>query len=71
MINELKMKKILEGFRDLPPVNLEKLAEKISEFSKIAWENPSIRQLEINPLIASGDRFMAVDVRGLISKSKH
>jgi acetyltransferase len=70
MINELKMKKILEGFRDLPPVNLERLAEKISEFSKITWENPSIRQLEINPLIASGDRFMAVDVRGLISKSQ-
>jgi acyl-CoA synthetase (NDP forming) len=71
MINELKMKKILEGFRDLPPVNLERLAEKISKFSKITWENPSIRQLEINPLITLGDRFVAVDVRGLISRSKH
>lgn|GEM_PF-156991 len=71
MINELKMKKILEGFRDLPSINLEKLAEKISEFSKITWENPSIRQLEINPLIALGDRFIAVDVRGLLSRTQH
>ena len=71
MINELKMKKILEGFRSLPPVNLEKLAERISEFSKITWENPSVRQLEINPLVALGDRFIAVDIRGLVSRSEH
>lgn len=70
MINELKMKKILQGFRDIQPVNVEKLAEIISEFSKILWENPSIKQLEMNPLIASGDRFIAVDVRGTISKNR-
>jgi len=70
MINELKMKKVLKGFRDLQPVNIEKLAEIISKFSKILWENPSIKQLEINPLIASGDRFTAVDIRGIISKNR-
>ncbi|MEM3742092.1 MAG: acetate--CoA ligase family protein [Nitrososphaerota archaeon] len=68
MINELRTKKVLEGFRDLPPVNLTELAWTISKFSRITWENPSIKQLEINPLIASGNRFEAVDVRGLITR---
>lgn len=69
MINELKSKKILEGFRELPPINLTELAKTISKFSKIIWENPSIKQLEINPLIASRDSFKAVDIRGFISRS--
>ncbi|MEN2973984.1 MAG: acetate--CoA ligase family protein [Candidatus Caldarchaeales archaeon] len=66
MISELKMKKLLEGYRGLPSVNLKILAEKISDFSSIIFENPSIKQFEINPLIANGDRFVAVDVRGFI-----
>lgn len=69
MINELKSKKILEGFRDLPSVNITELARIISIFSRIISENPSIKQLEINPLIASGSMFAAVDIRGFISRS--
>lgn len=69
MIYEIKSREILEGFRGLSPVNLVELAKKISEFSKIIWENTSVKQLEVNPLIASGDRFSAVDVRGWIFKS--
>ncbi|MEM0452003.1 MAG: acetate--CoA ligase family protein [Nitrososphaerota archaeon] len=69
MVNDLKMKKIFEGFRNIPPVNMEKLSEKISAFSKIIFENPSIKQLEINPLMVYGDKIVAVDVRGIISRT--
>ncbi|MCS7125425.1 MAG: acetate--CoA ligase family protein [Aigarchaeota archaeon] len=68
MINELKMKKMLEGYRGSPRVDLKKLANAITSFSSIIFENSSIKQLEINPLIAKDDKFYAVDVRGLLNK---
>lgn len=68
MLGELKMRKIIDGYRGLPKVDVKVLAEKISTFSRIIFENPSIKQFEINPVIAAGDRLVAVDARGLIQR---
>jgi len=67
MLEELRLRRLLEGFRGMPSVDKEALAKLISRFSKIIYENPSLKQFEINPLIASGRRFFAVDVRGFVS----
>lgn len=68
MLRELKLGTILDGFRGRKPVDRIRLAEIVSNFSNIMPENPSINQLEINPLMGEGRRFYAVDVRGLVKK---
>jgi acetyltransferase len=64
MLSRLRLSKLLDGFRGYPPVDRKALREAIINFSKILVENPSIAQLEINPLMAYGERIVAVDIRG-------
>ncbi|MEM0481544.1 MAG: acetate--CoA ligase family protein [Nitrososphaerota archaeon] len=64
MLNRLRLSKLLDGFRGYPPVDRKALRETIVNFSQILIENPSIAQLEINPLMAYGERIVAVDIRG-------
>ncbi len=68
MLEELRLKRLLEGFRGMEGVNKHLLAGLIERFSRILPENPSIVQMEINPLICRGREFYAVDVRGLIQR---
>jgi acyl-CoA synthetase (NDP forming) len=63
MIREIKGYALLKGVRGQPPVNiaaLEKLIVKISDFID---KNPQIKELDLNPLIASPDGVIAVDAR--------
>lgn len=66
MLEELRLKKLLEGFRGTEGVDKEALAELLERFSRILPENPSIKQMEINPLMGRGKELYAVDVRGFI-----
>lgn len=63
MMDEIKGKKILFGFRNYPPVNREKLADIIVSISKLISSNEYISEIDINPLICYGDEINAVDVR--------
>ena len=63
MIREIKGYPLLEGYRgqeavDIP--HLEKLLLKVSDFVE---KHPEIRELDLNPVIASGDGAVAVDAR--------
>ena len=55
--------KALSGYRGGPRVNLSRLCEVVSAFSRIMVENPSIEQMELNPLVATRNRILAVDTR--------
>ncbi len=70
MIKSTKVYKLLKkGFRDIPPANLQKLEEVLIRFSYILKENPEIEELEINPLIVSGDKIFAVDARAKLTEN--
>jgi len=63
MIQEIRARKMLEGFRGLPAVHiptLEKLIVRVSDFIE---SHPDIVELDINPLIARGKDIVAVDAR--------
>jgi acetyl-CoA synthetase (ADP-forming) len=66
MISSVKMGPLLRGQRGGVRVDLDELAEIISRFSRIQAENPSIEELEINPLIATDQGFSAVDARVIL-----
>ena len=62
LLGRLKGVKLLEGFRGMPAVNQNRLAEVISAVSRFAADQRGvIAELDVNPLICSGDRITAVD----------
>jgi acetate---CoA ligase (ADP-forming) len=67
MILGMKMSPLLNGYRNGPRVNLDELCRILTRFSRILPENPSIAEIEINPLIATEKRIVAVDTRVLLS----
>ena len=55
MIEELKGKKFLDGFRNFPPVNRKILIKTILNFSALVSKHPEIVEIDLNPLIWSSD----------------
>lgn len=63
MVREIKGFAALRGYRGQEPVNIPLLTKLITRISKFIEKNPGVKELDINPLIASGDGVVAVDVR--------
>ncbi|MEE3100370.1 MAG: acetate--CoA ligase family protein, partial [Pseudomonadota bacterium] len=62
MLGRLRGAKVLDGFRDLPPVDKAKLAEIVARVSEFAADaGPALAELDVNPLICRGDDIVAVD----------
>lgn len=69
MINELKTQKMLNGFRGLPPVNREAVAEMIVKVSELAMNQERfIQEIDLNPVIANEDGVFGVDARIILKK---
>lgn len=56
----------LQGTRGRKPVNLDALEELLVRFSQLVVENPRIAEVEINPLLASPQRIVALDARVIL-----
>jgi len=69
MISEIKGYLLLQGYRGKEPANIAALMEMILKISNLVEENPEIKELELNPIFAYGDRAVAVDARILLEKS--
>jgi acetyltransferase len=63
MMSETRIHKALLGVRGRPPVNLSALAHIMVRFSQLVVEQPWIAECDINPLVASGERIVALDAR--------
>lgn len=70
MINSFKGIKLLEGFRGLPVVDKEKVAELIVKVSDLLEANPQIKELDINPVMINADGAFAVDTLLCINGEK-
>jgi acetyltransferase len=53
----------LRGVRGRPPVDLARLEQILVRFSQLVVEQPWIREIDINPLVASAERLVALDAR--------
>ncbi len=65
MINSIKGKKILEGFRGRPSVNKEALAEVLERTSNLIQNEPQVKELDLNPVLV-GENSLVCDVKILI-----
>lgn len=63
MLNELKLKKILEGVRGEARVNLKLLKNILVRVSKIPEKNKNIKEMDINPFIINSNDGKLVDAR--------
>ncbi len=63
MIEETKVSKIIAGARGSGAVDTEILINYLALLAQLVQENPSISEMDINPLLAHEDRVVALDAR--------
>lgn len=63
MINEIKGRKILNGFRSKPPVDINTLKNTILTLSELSIIYPEFFQIDLNPVIIRGKDLRVVDAR--------
>jgi len=63
LVMKTKIYKALLGVRGMKPVDLDKLDDILIKFSYLLQNHPEIKELDINPLFASGERICAIDAR--------
>jgi len=68
MIKEIKGYPLLQGYRGKEPANLSALVEIILKISKLIEENPQIKELELNPVLAYQNKAVAVDARIILER---
>ncbi len=63
LVESTRIYKLLKGFRDKPPVDLEGLALCLVKLSSLAVQHRAIRELDINPLLIDERGLIALDAR--------
>jgi acetyltransferase len=66
MMEQTKIFEALKGVRGRAPVNLAALEELLVRFSQLVVEHSAIAEIDINPLLASPERLLALDARVVV-----
>jgi acetyltransferase len=66
MMEQTKIYKALKGVRGRKSVDLAALEQLMVRFSQLVVEQPLIKELDINPLLASPERLLALDARVVV-----
>jgi acetyltransferase len=69
MMEQTKIYEALKGIRGRDPVDLDALETLIVRFSQLVVEQPRIKEIDINPLLASAERIVALDARVVLHPS--
>ena len=63
MMEQTRIYPVLKGIRGKKPVDLAALEKLLVRFSHLVVEQPAIAEIDINPLLASPERLIALDAR--------
>ena len=66
MIEQTRVYEALQGVRGRKAIDLTALEELLVRFSQLVVEQPWIREIDINPLLASPQRLLALDARVVV-----
>jgi acetyltransferase len=69
MMEQTKIYKALHGVRGRKPVDLPALEQLLVSFSQLVVEQPWIKEIDVNPLLASAERLVALDARVVLHES--
>ena len=67
MINEIKGKRLLEGYRGQEPADLAYLQQMLLKLSDFVNTTPEIEEIDMNPVFAYKDGAVVVDARIILS----
>lgn len=68
LIQRTRVYKLLQGYRDVKPVDLDALKATLVKISQLIVDHPEIAELDINPLTVDSNGVMALDARIEIQK---
>jgi len=63
VIGRTRISKLLAGYRNRPPADLEAITLSLIRVSQLVIDHPEIVELDINPLLADADGVVALDAR--------
>ena len=63
MIDEIKGKKIFEGYRNIKPIKKERLVEVLMNLSKLAMNEKHFKEIDFNPVMFNEKHITVVDAR--------
>jgi len=63
MITQLKAYPLLNGYRNTPPADIDALVAILCSVSRLVMENPEIKELDLNPVMAYPKGAKTVDAR--------
>lgn len=69
LMEQTKIYSALFGVRGRKPVNITALEALLVRFSQLVMEQPWIKEIDINPLLATPEQFLALDARVMVHDS--
>jgi acetyltransferase len=63
LMERTKVYRLLKGYRNRPPADLESIEEMMVQFSHLLVDFPEISELDMNPVIVKAGKPVVVDVR--------
>jgi acetyltransferase len=70
LMEQTRIYKLLEGYRDQPAADLPGIAEALVRLSRLVVDCPAVKELDINPLLADETGVIALDARIRIEPSE-
>jgi acetyltransferase len=68
MLDSLRIKPLLYGFRGRRAVSIDRLVEVLMRFSYLIAENSDIAEFDVNPLLVTADSVTALDARVIVQE---
>lgn len=69
MLQSLRIFPVLEGYRGRPGVDLKMLSRVMINFSRMVEDRAELQAVEVNPLLVTADRVLALDARVIVKAS--
>jgi acetyltransferase len=66
MISRTRVAKLLGGYRDRPPADVDAVASTLVKLSELLIACPEVVELDINPLLAGAEGVLALDARVVV-----
>jgi acetyltransferase len=70
LMEKTSVYRLLQGYRNIPPANLELLEEILIRLAHLVTDFSEIQELDINPLVVTANGFSAIDARVLLRSAE-
>lgn len=70
LISRTRISRLLTGYRDRPPVAMDRLCQTLIQLSRLVVEFPEIAEVDINPMLVDETGLVALDARIRVAPAK-